>query len=44
MNQKPSTAFVAASWIALGVGAIGYLIGLWRADMPLNEKAMNVRK
>lgn len=38
MNQKPSAAFVAASWIALGAGAIGYLIGLWRADMPLNEK------
>src|SRR5450432_2972497 len=38
MNQKPSAAFVAASWIALGAGAIGYLIGLWRADMALNEK------
>jgi uncharacterized membrane protein YiaA len=38
MNQKPTAAFIAASWIALGVGAIGYLIGLWRADMQLNEK------
>ena len=38
MNQKPTAAFVAASWIALGAGAIGYLIGLWRADMQLNEK------
>ncbi len=38
MNQKPTAAFVAASWIALGTGAIGYLIGLWRADMQLNEK------
>src|SRR3982750_3954022 len=37
-NQKPSAAFVAASWIALGAGAIGYLIGLWRANMELNEK------
>src|SRR3954464_15857486 len=38
MNQKPSAAFIAASWIAMGEGAIGYLIGLWRAEMQLNEK------
>ena len=38
MNQKPSGAFIAASWIALGAGAIGFLIGLWKADMQLNEK------
>lgn len=38
MYQKPSAAFIAASWIALGTGIIGYLIGLFRADMLLNEK------
>ncbi|MCF1715521.1 YiaA/YiaB family protein [Flavihumibacter sp. RY-1] len=38
MTQKPSNAFVGASWVALGTGVVGYLIGLWRADMPLNEK------
>jgi len=38
MTQKPSNAFVAASWIALGAGMAGFLIGLWRAEMPLNEK------
>ncbi|HVU58813.1 MAG TPA: inner membrane protein YiaA [Puia sp.] len=38
MSNKPSNAFVGASWIALGVGAFGYLIGLWRAQMQLNEK------
>lgn len=38
MTQKPSAAFIAASWIALGVGMIGYLIGLWRSDMTLSEK------
>lgn len=38
MNQKPSNAFVAASWVALGAGMIGFLIGLWRAEMQLNEK------
>ncbi len=38
MYQKPSTAFVGASWIALGAGVIGYLVGLFRAEMLLNEK------
>lgn len=38
MNHKPSNAFIAASWIALGTGIIGYLIGLFRAEMLLNEK------
>ncbi len=38
MTQKPSNAFVAASWIALGAGMIGFLTGLWRAEMQLNEK------
>jgi uncharacterized membrane protein YiaA len=38
MTQKPSNAFIAASWIALGAGMIGFLIGLYRAEMALNEK------
>lgn len=38
MTQKTSNAFIAASWVALGTGMIGYLIGLWRAEMFLNEK------
>jgi len=38
MNQKPSGAFIAASWIAMGIGMVGYLVGLWRAEMLLNEK------
>lgn len=38
MSNKPSNAFVGASWIALGAGTLGYLIGLWRAEMQLNEK------
>ncbi len=37
-QQKPSNAFIAASWIALGAGMLGFLIGLWRAEMVLNEK------
>ncbi|TAD84024.1 MAG: hypothetical protein EAY75_13870 [Bacteroidetes bacterium] len=38
MTQKPSPAFVGASWVALGTGMIGFIIGLWRAEMQLNEK------
>lgn len=38
MQQKPSAAFIAASWIAVGTGMIGFIIGLWNADMELNEK------
>jgi uncharacterized membrane protein YiaA len=38
MYQKPSAAFVGASWIALGIGMVGFLIGLSRAELPLNEK------
>ena len=38
MNQKPSNAFIAASWVALGAGMIGFLVGLWHAQMLLNEK------
>ena len=36
--QKPTAAFVAASWAALIIGAIVYLVGLWNAAMQLNEK------
>jgi uncharacterized membrane protein YiaA len=38
MTQKPSNAFIGASWAALGVGMIGFLIGLSRSDLQLNEK------
>ncbi len=36
--NKPSSAFIGASWVALGTGILGYLIGLWRSEMLLNEK------
>jgi uncharacterized membrane protein YiaA len=38
MAQKPSNAFVAASWVALAAGIIAFNIGLFNATMPLNEK------
>jgi uncharacterized membrane protein YiaA len=37
-KQNVSTAFVAASWVALGAGMIGFIVGLARAEMQLNEK------
>lgn len=36
--MKPTNAFVGSSWLTLGVGIVGYCIGLWNADMLLNEK------
>ena len=36
--QKPTGAFVAASWMALLVGAAVFMVGLWNAGMALNEK------
>jgi uncharacterized membrane protein YiaA len=38
ISGKPSAAFVGASWTALMLGALAYLIGLWNASMQLNEK------
>ncbi|RYY39616.1 MAG: hypothetical protein EOO08_09945 [Chitinophagaceae bacterium] len=37
-TQGPSPAFIGASWLALGVGFLAFIIGLWNADMELNEK------
>ena len=36
--HRPSPAFIAASWVALLLGAVAYLIGLFNAEMLLNEK------
>jgi uncharacterized membrane protein YiaA len=36
--QAPTAAFIGASWVALFIGAGAYLIGLWSAQMQLNEK------
>ena len=38
MYQKPSQAFIMASWVALSAGMAGFLIGLFRSEMLLNEK------
>jgi uncharacterized membrane protein YiaA len=36
--QAPSNAFIGASWMALIIGMSAFLIGLWNAEMELNEK------
>ncbi|MES2511732.1 MAG: inner membrane protein YiaA [Pseudomonadota bacterium] len=36
--QRPTVAFIGASWAALLVGSLTYLSGLWNSGMQLNEK------
>ena len=36
--QRPTGAFIGASWAALLVGAITFLVGLWNGAMQFNEK------
>ena len=36
--QRPSSAFIGASWAALLIGAITYLTGLWNATLQNSEK------
>jgi uncharacterized membrane protein YiaA len=38
MKQRPSNAFIGASWIGLFAGGISFCVGLWNASMQLNEK------
>ena len=35
---EPTAAFKGASWVALVVGVLAYLLGLYNAAMQLNEK------
>jgi uncharacterized membrane protein YiaA len=37
-NSKPTAAFIGASWSALFIGMSAFCIGLWNANMYLNEK------
>lgn len=36
--QKPTNAYIGAAWVTLIIGMISYCIGLWNAQMQLNEK------
>lgn len=37
-NAKPTPAFIGASWTAILIGMVSFCIGLWNAEMELNEK------
>jgi uncharacterized membrane protein YiaA len=37
-QHRPSPAFVGASWAALSIGGAAFVVGLWNAEMSLNEK------
>jgi len=37
-SLKPTRAFITASWVTLFTGITAYCIGLYNADMLLNEK------
>jgi len=37
-NYRPTGAFVGASWAALLMAMAAFLVGLWNAQMQLNEK------
>jgi uncharacterized membrane protein YiaA len=36
--NRTTLAFTAASWLAVFIGVVGFMIGLWNAEMPLHEK------
>ena len=37
-DLRPTPAFISAAWPALFIGMISYCVGLWNANMWLNEK------
>ena len=38
LASQTSPAFIAASWVALLLGIVAFNVGLWNAQMALNEK------
>ncbi|MGJ8743143.1 inner membrane protein YiaA [Polaribacter sp.] len=38
VNEKPTTAYIGATWGVVIIGLLSYCIGLWNATMQLNEK------
>lgn len=38
INEKPTSAYVGATWGVVIIGLLSYCIGLWNASMELNEK------
>lgn len=40
--RGPSSAFVGASWLALGIGMLSYVFGIWGANMTFDVKAFYI--
>ena len=38
IDQKPTSAYIGATWGVVIIGLLSYCIGLWNAAMELNEK------
>lgn len=38
IDQKPTSAYIGATWSVVIIGLLSYCIGLWNANMELNEK------
>ena len=38
IDQKPTSAYIGATWGVVIIGLLSYCIGLWNATMELNEK------
>jgi uncharacterized membrane protein YiaA len=36
--NAPTPTYINSTWAALAIGILGYLVGLWNADIQLNEK------
>jgi uncharacterized membrane protein YiaA len=37
-NHKPTKAYIGLTWTCLGSGVLGFLIGLYNANLQFNEK------
>lgn len=37
-SARPTAAFIGASWAALGLGILAFVVGLWNATMAKSEK------
>ena len=37
-SNRPTSAYIFATWGVLAIGVLGYLVGLWNASLELNEK------
>lgn len=42
LPQKPSAAFIGASWLSLLIGMFTFIVGIWNSEMMLNEKGFYI--